>query len=245
MNDQQNSSLKVSIRLSEGNFASAQTTEPAEDEVVGDPSLKVAFFREKPPDEHTQPCQGEATDDPLSPGNEEIPAAEPASPPTVPAPFGQPYETVGALGCEMLERIRRGRAPDLTKLDALLRERQISGYLSRVEPVDYSLQEAVFTAETEHQIRELTKTQRLLHLYTVAFLIADNKHFVADGTEIADIDGLNAYMKSLLDASYRDLERFCHRMVSYDGVLDPQLEAWLTVLGKADLLDAWRLKIRG
>lgn len=236
MNDQQNSSLKVSIRLSEGSCSSAQTTETAEDEVVGDPSLKVAFFREKPLDEYA---------DPLSPTDEEIPVDEPAAPPTVPAPFGQPYETVGVLGSEMLERIRRGRAPDLTKLDALLRERQISAYLSHMEPVDYSLQEAVFAAETEHQIRELTKTQRLLHLYTVAFLIADNKHFMVDGTEITDIDGLNAYMKSLLDTSYRDLERFCHRMVSYDGVLDPQLEAWLTVLGKADLLDAWRLKIRG
>jgi hypothetical protein len=244
MNDQQKAALKVSIRLSEGSCVTTPTPEAVE-ETAADPALKESFSPAKPSDgEDGPPAEGEppASEAPF-PLEVEEPALPP-EPPVVPAPFGQPYETIGALGDELLERIRRSRASDLTKLDTLLRERQISCYLSQVEPVDYALQEAVFAAETAHLIGEPAKAERLLHFYTVAFLIADSKQFVTDGRVIADVDGLSAYMKSLLDASYRDLERFCHRMVSYDGVLDPQLEAWLTVLGKADLLDEWRRKIR-
>ena len=51
-------------------------------------------------------------------------------------------------------------------------------------------------------------------------------------------------MRELLETSYADFERFCHRMIDYNDTLDVQLEAWLIALGKRSELDLWRRQMR-
>ena len=158
----------------------------------------------------------------------------------LPSPFGHTYTTVGELGNDLLEHIRKGKAADLTKLDRTLKGHQISNYLAAVGSFNPELQQVVYDIESAHHTADLTKQQRLLHLYRVAFLLADEKLFCTDTAKIANAAELSAHMKGLLDLSFSDLDKFCRKMVTTDGVLDPQLEAWLLAMGKEAELYAWR-----
>ena len=51
---------------------------------------------------------------------------------------------------------------------------------------------------------------------------------------------LAGYMRKLLNSSYKRFASFCHQLADADGTPDPQLEAWLTVLGRQEELKKWR-----
>ena len=186
-------------------------------------------------------------DDPDDTDEEEASeSSDPVNTPAIvvlPSPFGQQYATLEELGNDLLEHIRKGKAADLTKLDRMLKSRQISSYLAGQQPVDTDLHGIVYEVESAHQDKDLTKRQRLFDLYRVAFLLADEKLFYTDTAKIADAPALSDHMKSLLNLSFSDLDKFCRKMVTADGVLDPQLEAWLLALGKEAELTHWRQRM--
>lgn len=197
----------------------------------------------------TRSSGGLPTLSPVDPQATAAPAEPAPSPIAPPAPtmqysvIRQNYSSLAELGGDMLEKLRKSKATDHAYWDQLLTDGEITKYLTEIESRDTVLQEAILAIETAHRGVDLTKRQRLLHYYTVAFLIADDKRLYVDGKQIADIASLASHTKRLLDSSYGDLERFCHKMVDYDGILDLQLEAWLTALGKQNELNHWRTRM--
>ena len=67
--------------------------------------------------------------------------------------------------------------------------------------------------------------------------------FYLNGLEFRSVDELADYMRRLLDTSLADFRRACYRLVDYNGGLNAQFEAWLTLMGKEKELKGWRARI--
>ena len=67
--------------------------------------------------------------------------------------------------------------------------------------------------------------------------------FHLDGREFRSINELAEYMRSLFDSSHTDFKRLCHKLVNYNGELDPRFAAWIITMGKEKELAEWRVSI--
>ncbi|MBQ9748289.1 MAG: protein kinase [Clostridia bacterium] len=156
---------------------------------------------------------------------------------------GRAYESPAALGRDMLEKLRGDDTSDHAFWDSILENKVLTAYLGTLGGENRELSLAVSAIETSHALINRSPRDALLNYYTAAYLLSGQKLFGVEGKQLRSVEELTAYMKHLLDASYGELERFCHRMVAYDGTLDVQLEAWLIALGKREALDAWRVHL--
>jgi hypothetical protein len=119
----------------------------------------------------------------------------------------------------------------------------LSEHLKNVHSENEELIEAVAALEAAHAMPERGKRETSLNYYLMAYLLSGQKLLNIDDRKLKSVRELSAYMKELLDSSYEEFERFCHRMVDYSDTLDVQLEAWLIALGKRTELEAWRRQL--
>jgi hypothetical protein len=78
----------------------------------------------------------------------------------------------------------------------------------------------------------------------MAYRISGERVFVAGNNRFKNVNELATFMKKLLESSYEKFVEFCHSLISYDDVLDVQLEAWLIALGKSTELEKWRKQLQ-
>ena len=159
--------------------------------------------------------------------------------------MGQTYESLPALGRDMLERLWRNDKSNYSYWDSILGNKLLTNYLSKVKSKNENLADAASALETAHNVGNRSKRDTIMNYYTMPYLLSGQKLFAIGEKRLKSVSELTAYMKGLLDSSYEEFEDFCHSMIDYDDTLDVQLEAWLIALGKRKELDAWRQGLQG
>lgn len=154
--------------------------------------------------------------------------------------MGQIYESLPALGRDMLERLWRNDKSNYAYWDGILGNKLLTNYLSKVKSKNDNLATASAALETSHNVGNKNKRDIMMNYYTMAYLLSGQKLFAIGEKRIKNVAELAAHMKGLLDSSYEEFEDFCHSMIDYDDTLDVQLEAWLIALGKRNELRVWR-----
>lgn len=156
---------------------------------------------------------------------------------------GQIYESLPALGQDMLERLRKSDRSNFTYWDSILKNQLLTCYLETIKLQNGDLAAAVSAIETAHVTGNGTQRSILMNYYTMAYLLSGEKCFHFGGKHFQNVTELAAHMKGLCDSSYEEFEAFCHKMIDGAGMLDVQLEAWLIALGKRRELEAWRRQL--
>ena len=154
--------------------------------------------------------------------------------------MGQIYESLPALGRDMLEKLWKNDKSNYTYWDSVLGNKLLTNYLATVKSKNAGLSAAASALETAHSLSNRSKRDTLMNYYTMTYLLSGQKLFSIGNKQLKNVSELTAYMKTLLDSSYEEFEDFCHTLIDYDDTLDVQLEAWLIALGKRKELDAWR-----
>ncbi len=154
--------------------------------------------------------------------------------------MGQIYESLPALGRDMLERLWKNDKSNYSYWDGILGNKLLTNYLSKVKSKNTNLATASSALETSHNLGNRSKRDTMMNYYTMAYLLSGQKLFAIGEKRLKNVAELTAHMKGLLDSSYEEFEDFCHSLIDYDDTLDVQLEAWLIALGKRKELDAWR-----
>lgn len=154
--------------------------------------------------------------------------------------MGQTYESLPALGRDMLERLWKNDKTNYSYWDGILGNKLLTNYLSKVKSKNEDLAAAVSALETVHNVGSRSKRDTMMNYYTMAYLLSGQKLFAIGEKRLKSVSELTAHMKGLLDSSYEEFEDFCHSMIDYDDTLDVQLEAWLIALGRRKEIDAWR-----
>lgn len=154
--------------------------------------------------------------------------------------MGQIYESLPALGRDMLERLWKNDKSNHSYWDGILGNKLLTNYLSKVKSKNSNLIVASSALETSHNVENRSKRDTMMNYYTMAYLLSGQKLFAIGEKRLKNIAELTAHMKGLLDSSYEEFEEFCHSLIDYDDTLDVQLEAWLIALGKRKELENWR-----
>jgi len=150
---------------------------------------------------------------------------------------GAVYESLPALGRDMLDRLESGRAQE--KLwDSILKERLLSESLSRLATPKPKLFEAVTALEEEASLDSSSRNQTV-RFYLMAYLLSGQRQLTVDKKRFFTVEELAAELKRRADESLDSLKRFCNKLVGLDCMPLAQFEAWLIALGKADTMNTW------
>lgn len=157
--------------------------------------------------------------------------------------MGQIYESLPALGRDMLDRLWKKDESNYKYWDSILASKLLTSYLVMVKSKNAGLSAAVSALETSHSLNTGNKRDTLMNYYTMAYLLSGQKLFSIGNKQIKNVPELTAHMKGLLDSSYEEFEEFCHSLIDYSDILDVQFEAWLIALGKREELEMWRAQL--
>lgn len=156
---------------------------------------------------------------------------------------GQAYDSLQALGCDMMERLWKNDSSNFAYWDSMLENELLTGYLTKGGATNESLVAAVSALEAAHRISKGNQRDKLMNYYTVAYLLSGQRILRIGDKEFKNATELAPYMKELFDSSYGEFEDFCHKMIDNKDILDAQLEAWLIALGKRKELECWRQQL--
>ncbi len=154
--------------------------------------------------------------------------------------LGQTYESLPALGRDMLERLWKNDKSNYAYWDSILNNKLLSNYLSKVKSKNANSITDWSTLETSHNTGNRSMHDTMMNYYRMAYLLSGQKLFAIGEKRLKNVTELTAHMKKLLDSSYEEFEDFCHSLITYDNTLDAQFEAWLIALGKRNEIESWR-----
>ena len=116
--------------------------------------------------------------------------------------LGKTYESIAALGRDMLEKLWNKDETDYTYWDSILNNKLLSLYLKGIQKTNESLATAVTALEESHALTTKSKRDCLLNYYMMAYMLSGQKILNIDENQMKNIGELTAYMKTLLDCSY-------------------------------------------
>lgn len=92
-------------------------------------------------------------------------------------------------------------------------------------------------ADPDCQPREL-----ICLMYMVGFLLCGVPALVMEGETFFTVEELARWLEARCRRSSAAFTRACHRLLDVDGLLDPQLEAWLIALGHHQDVVKWQVE---
>lgn len=159
---------------------------------------------------------------------------------------GRCFSGLGALGREVLERLRAGDYKLNTYLDGVFRGEILSHYIALREPGNPEMLEAVKALERSH-LATADSHGRKVNYYLTGYMLSGQRVLYLGGEEFHTVGELTEHLHNLLGPNNQYLDRlryFCHLMVDRYGNLVPELESWLIALGKQEALEIWRRKMQ-
>lgn len=154
--------------------------------------------------------------------------------------MGRKFESLSALGQDMLERLWKGDQSNYSYWDSILQYNILTSYLKKIDSTVLEFCDAATALEISHKLNNKSKRDTLLNYYMMSYLLSGNKTLSIEEKKIKNISELSAYLKELLGLSYQKFEQCCHSLMEYNGTLNVQLEAWLISQGKRKELDEWK-----
>lgn len=116
--------------------------------------------------------------------------------------MGQTYESLPALGRDMLEKLWRNDKSNYSYWDSILGNKLLTNYLSKVKSKNENLADAASALETAHNVGNRSKRDTIMNYYTMAYLLSGQKLFAIGEKRLKSVSELTAHMKGLLDSSY-------------------------------------------
>lgn len=156
---------------------------------------------------------------------------------------GVHYESLPALGRELLEQLWKEEHTLFPFYASLLSEGVLTQYVCQIAPNNETLKEAVTAIEDSYVAEKATGTDLRKTYFQMAYTLSGQKLFLLDGQKFRTVGELVGYMKEVLAVSRKNFEGLCHRLVDYEGRLDLQLEAWLIAIGKQKEIEQWRISM--
>ena len=153
---------------------------------------------------------------------------------------GQTFESLPALGRDMLERLWRKDKSQFAYYASILTEELLVAYVTMTAPKNTSLMKAATAIQDSYKLEVANHTDFMRTYYLMAYTLSGQKLLSIDGNQFRTVGELAEYMRTQLDLSFEAFENLCHRLVDYDGNLDLQLESWLVAIGKQKEIEKWR-----
>ncbi len=125
---------------------------------------------------------------------------------------------------------------------SILENRLLSAYIERMEAGEKGMLEALKGVEASYR-SHYKRRDKLKYLYICGFLLSGEPEIMIAGRRFKTMSGFTTYVKEMIQGSYDSFKDFAHLMLDGERNLDPQLEGWLTALGKEDKLEQWRQEI--
>lgn len=116
----------------------------------------------------------------------------------------------------------------------------LSHFMQMTEGAFEHLVDGITALEISYSLEHSTHRQLMKHYHTMAFMLSEETPFYAFGRTFDHPTALQGYLGQLILSDYEKFEGFTLGMVDENNDLDPQLEAWLLVLGFDVKVDQWR-----
>lgn len=149
---------------------------------------------------------------------------------------GRRYADAIDLGGSMLQALR-GTGSIPAHHDSLM----MSGAASAL--ADPAQQASLAALETRYAAPDCTLREKLLLLYMAGFLLCGVAAFTVEGETFYTVEQLAAWLERKAKRSTAAFTHACHRLLDEDHLLDPQLEAWLTAIGRRQDVMKWQAEI--
>ena len=156
---------------------------------------------------------------------------------------GKSYESMAALGGDMLSQLQSGAELESAFYGTMLKHKALSAYAQINALPEGPLLAAIRAAE-EAAARPGTPKDAMKRLiYRAAYLLSGQKKLFIDGKSYFSLQELSAHMQLLANSSFEDFRLFAHRLMPDEKTLDPQFEAWMEALGHTRTLETWRQQL--
>lgn len=157
--------------------------------------------------------------------------------------MGQGFESLSALGKDMLERLWKDDRSNYPYWDSILENQILTNYLKYMKQNSTKIA-ASKAIETSHKLYGRKKRDVLMNYYTMAYLLSGERILSIGKERFKNISELIMYLKSLLDSSCEEFEHFCQSMIDCNDTLDAQFEAWIISIGKRKELESWKRQLK-
>jgi len=155
---------------------------------------------------------------------------------------GKIFESLSALGRDMLEKLWENDKSDFNFYESILSEELLTQYVELRASNNQELKEAARNIEAMKLINNKDDEEKIY--YMMAYMLSGQKIFNCNGKQFRTLGELTDYMKGLLDKSYEKFQEFCHKLINYKDELDVQFECWLIALGKSSEISNWRNSLK-
>lgn len=134
--------------------------------------------------------------------------------------IGQKYESLPALGKDMLERLWKDDRSNYPYWDSILQFNILTGYLKKKNSTVLELCDAATALEISHRLNNKSQRDTLLDYYIMAYLFSENKVLSIGEKKLKSTSELSEYLKELLSSSYQKFEQCCRSLMEYNGTLN-------------------------
>lgn len=153
---------------------------------------------------------------------------------------GYIYESLPAVGREMLEKLWQNDDGMFTWYKSILNEKLLTIYITLATPANTALKQAVTALENCYAQAGADYNNLRHTFFLMAYLLSGQKILNMGNKRFCTVGELALHLQHLLDNSQDAFQRFCRFMVDAKGRLDCQLSAWLIAHGKHAELEGWR-----
>lgn len=158
---------------------------------------------------------------------------------------GKQYDDISVLGNELLEALWTDNITSIAFVEELLQKGVLSQYVLCVDENESQKVNAIKAIESSYRTFKNDNRQKTMNYYLLAYMLSGKKVLYKDGVEFNNVQELTGYLEKLLDHSYDEFEKLCHKLIDYNDNLDAQFESWLLALGKKKEIEQWRKNLQG
>ena len=157
---------------------------------------------------------------------------------------GEVFENLSVLGNDILGKLWNNDGTVKAFIDSILQSGALSVYSEAMKTNDKSIINTLNGLESSYRAVCKTNQEKEKQYFLTAYILSEKKVLRYNAVDFRNINEVVVYMDGLLHSSYENFERFCKVLLDEQGLLNPQFEAWLIVLGKQNEIINWRNELK-
>ena len=151
------------------------------------------------------------------------------------------YISLPSMGRNILYKLRMCNLDETFAWHEILGQKVVSCYLNHHATSRRNLRESVELLEKQHNAAGRSSRDLMLDYYLLGYLLSRERELYVFDRFYTDVPSLNETLSWFAKNSMARFEESGRSLIdSASEELDPQLEAWLYILGKGRTVDAWR-----
>jgi len=153
---------------------------------------------------------------------------------------GKSYEDLSEFGAELLEKLQTEQNEDISFYETVFSEHRLSEYAKIIYCGEKEKYNAVSDLEALYEANKDNKHNKAVVFFVAGFVLSGTRQLRIKDKSFSDINELSAFLQKQLDTNEREFGNWCKNITNGKGELNPQVEAWLTVLGKKKEIEKWK-----